>query len=143
MRIDHVAIEVADFEAQIEFLTVQLGLTLRRTGSLVADPTRRVAMLADDVGTKIELVEGQPSTDDRLLHLAFDVSLPAAVDTTFAALVAAGCTPTTDPRRFEPARSRTAMVARPGGVVQLVAYDADSPDAATAVSSARGACDGG
>lgn len=124
------AIEVGDFDARLDFFTEHLGLELRRVGRLVADTDRRIAMLADDQGTKIELVEGGSSPDDRLLHLAFDVAAPDAVDTTFAALVDVGCVPMTTPRRFEPSRSRTAMVGRPGGVVQLVAYDHDSPDAA-------------
>jgi catechol 2,3-dioxygenase-like lactoylglutathione lyase family enzyme len=132
---DHVAIEVTDFDRRIELMVDELGLTLRRTGRLVADPDRRIAMLADERGVKIELVEAaadRPAGSDRLLHLAFDAHDPPAVDRTYADLLAAGSTPTTAPRRFEPARSYTASVDGPGGgSLQFVAYDADSPDAAS------------
>jgi len=131
MMIEHVAIAVADFDARLGFLTEQLGLGLRRIGRLTADPTRRIAMLADPRGVKVELVEAADDGPDALLHLAFDTAEAGAVDATFAALVAGGCDPAAPPSRFEPARSRTATVSRPGGgVFQLVAYDADSTDAA-------------
>lgn len=132
LTIDHVAIEVGDFDARLGLLTGALGLELRRVGRLASDPTRRIAMLADPRGVKVELVEGTAGLPDRLLHLAFDTDAPTAVDTTFMALLAAGCAAATDPMQFEPARSRTATVTGPtGGVFQLVAYAADSPDRGT------------
>lgn len=129
MNIDHVAIEVGDFDERLRFLTGDLGLGQIRLGRLAADPTRRVAMITDARGVKIELVEGDASADDRLLHLAFDVETADVVDDVFDRLVGAGCDPVTEPRRFDPARSRTATVAHPTSArYQLVAYDLDSPD---------------
>lgn len=129
--LDHVAIAVADFDDRLAFLTGELGLCLRRMGRLNADPGRRIAMLADNRGVKIELVEAGAAGPDALLHLAFDTGTADGVDAAFAALVGAGCDGTAEPARFEPARSRTATVRRAGGgVYQLVAYDAGSTDAA-------------
>lgn len=135
LTIDHVAVEVGDFDARLELLTGALGLVLRRDGRLTADPTRRIAMLADPRGVKVELVEGPPGSPDRLLHLAFGAEQPSGVDRAFDALLAAGCAATTEPIRFEPARSRTATVTGPhGGCYQVVAYDADAPDRAQPVA---------
>ena len=124
---DHVAIEVAAFDERVEWMTTHLGFELRRVGHLRSDPDRRIAMLADRRGVKLELVEGPAGTvADRLLHVALAVD---DVDATVAALTDAGADEVRAPHRFEPARSRTAEVQPPDGFpIQLVRYDDDSPD---------------
>lgn len=129
--LDHVAIEIGDFDARIELLTGVAGMELRRIGRFTADPNRRIAMLADARGTKLELVEGTPGAPDRLLHVAFGTAAPDDVDAVFADLLGAGCDAQQPPARFEPARSRSATVTHASGAVyQVVSYDADSTDAA-------------
>ncbi|MET0910520.1 MAG: VOC family protein [Ilumatobacteraceae bacterium] len=127
--VDHVAVEVSDFDARVEFLTATMGMTLQRMGELVSDPSRRVAMIGDGTGFKLELVEARAETGggaDRLSHVAFRVD---DVDAEVEALVADGCVVERSARRFEPARSRTATLTGRGDLqVQLVAYDPDSPD---------------
>ena len=46
MIVDHVAIDVVAFQSRLDFLT--------------ADPDRRIAMLADERDTKVQLAEGPP-----------------------------------------------------------------------------------
>lgn len=129
MRVDHVAIEVADLDGRVDHLCSHVGMSVVREGRLTKDPTRRIVMLGDGHGFKLELVEKPTTSDteaDALLHLAWLVD---DVDRTYEALVGAGSTPVTQPRRLEPARSRTATVQPPSGApIQLVAYDDNSPD---------------
>ena len=128
-HIDHVAIEVGDFDRRIRLLTEQLGFTLLRVGRLSADPDRRIAMVSDARGVKVELVEGIAGAGDRLSHLAMDVGTPEQVDDLYAQLMSAGGDGASAPRRLEPARSRTATVrVGEGADLQFVAYDPDSPD---------------
>ena len=68
-RLDHIAVEVGDFDDRIAMLQ-RLGMVVRRVGSLSADPGRRIAMLSDQRGFKLELIE---SGADGLAHLAFEV----------------------------------------------------------------------
>lgn len=131
--IDHVAVEVGDFDDRLRVLTDRLGFTLCRIGRLSADPDRRIAMVADPRGVKLELVEGVAGTSDRLAHLALDVEHPDRVDEFFGRMLAAGAVATTPPRRLEPAKSRTATARiGTGADLQFVAYDVDSPDRAGA-----------
>ncbi|CAN5182035.1 hypothetical protein BH11ACT7_BH11ACT7_35950 [soil metagenome] len=118
-RLDHVALQVRDFDDRVAALQ-RLGMTVRRFGVLSSDPSRRIAMLADSRGFKLELVE---SGDDGFAHLAFEVeSVADAIDGT-------GLTVDRPPYRLEAARADSAMLSDPGGLtVQLVRYDPDSPD---------------
>jgi hypothetical protein len=102
-------------------------MRLQRIGRLVRDPARRIAMVGDGHGFKLELVEGaDPDGSDRLLHVAWHVD---DVDESHDRLIEAGCTSEREPFRLDAARGRTAIVQPPAGVpVQLVHYDADSPD---------------
>ena len=128
-RVDHVAIEVADFDERIELLTGALGMRVQRLGTLFSDPSRRVAMVGDGAGFKLELIEADvrsPVAGDHLAHVAF---LTDDVDAGWQALVAAGLESTAPPRDFEPALSRTATCAHPGGTaIQLVNYAEASLD---------------
>jgi catechol 2,3-dioxygenase-like lactoylglutathione lyase family enzyme len=124
-RVDHVAVEVSDFDERLQLFTEHLGFTLKRMGRYNADPTRRIAMLGDSSGFKIELIEG---ADDAgaFKHIALLVD---DVASSHAALVAAGFTSQVEPKRLPPAKGDTAVVRDAAGlVVQLVRYDADSPD---------------
>lgn len=127
--IDHVAVEVGDFDDRLRVLTDRLGFTLCRIGRLSADPDRRIAMVSDPRGVKVELVEGVAGAPDRLAHLALDVGHPDRVDEFYDRMLAAGAAETTSPRRLEPAKSRTATARIGAGAdLQFVAYDDDSPD---------------
>lgn len=124
-RVDHVALEVADLDARLALLTGPLGMTVQRRGTLRSDPSRRVVMLGDGTGFKLELVDSADG-HDRLGHVAWHVDdVVGAHDD----LLAAGCAPVRPPAEFAPARSTTATVTDPGGLaVQLVRYEPDSPD---------------
>jgi methylmalonyl-CoA/ethylmalonyl-CoA epimerase len=126
-RVDHVAVEVGDLDARLAFLTGHLGMRVQREGRLTSDPSRRIAMVGDGHGFKLELVEAADrAAPDRLVHVAWRVD---DVDRAHGELRAAGCAPITEPRRLDAAGSRTATVQPTTGVpIQLVAYDDDSPD---------------
>lgn len=132
INIDHVALEVGDFDERVAWMTEHLGLELRRIGRLTSDHGRRIAMLADARGVKLELIEAPASgtatgTADAVTHVAFAVEDVAATE---ASLVDAGAEVVRPTARFEPAHSWTATVRPPLGVdVQLVRYDPGSPDA--------------
>jgi hypothetical protein len=57
-RIDHMAITVADFDATVATLTGALGLRCARIGRLGGDSARRIAMIADGTGFKLEIIDG-------------------------------------------------------------------------------------
>lgn len=126
--LDHVAIEVPDFDAFLARMTSALGMVVRRVGALTSDPSRRIAMVSDSTGRKLEIVEGPAGgAAVGLLHVAWRVD---DVDAEYSALLETGCTSVSAPRRLEAAKSRTATVADPEGAqIQLVTYDPDSPDA--------------
>jgi catechol 2,3-dioxygenase-like lactoylglutathione lyase family enzyme len=130
VKIDHVAIGVASVDGALAVLCGPLGLREGRRGRRggVGDP---IVFVHDDrSGMKIELLETPP--DERgLLHLAFALDEPSAVDGAHTALVDAGFGTVRAPLRLEPARARTALVAPPGfdWLVQLISYDHDAPEA--------------
>jgi catechol 2,3-dioxygenase-like lactoylglutathione lyase family enzyme len=126
-RVDHVAIEVTDFDERIAAMTNGLGLACRRIGRYGADQSRRIAMLADPTGFKIELIEAADGAEAKFAfaHIAWLVrDVTAAHD----ALVAAGYETTVAPRRLDAARADTALLRRDGLPVQVIRYDHDSPD---------------
>lgn len=125
-RLDHVALGTPQFDAQLRTLTESLGMTVRRHGTHAASG-RRLAMLADSTGLKLELVETtKPGL--ALLHLAYRVGdVPSETDR----LRAAGWTPTREPHNLAAARAVSALLDDPLGTsIQLIAYAPDSPDAA-------------
>ena len=120
-RLDHIALQVSDFDQRIALLQ-QLGMSVRRVGALSSDPTRRIAMLSDERGFKLELVE---AGRDGLAHLAFEVDDVAAATTDAPPPLQV----TRPPYRLDAAGADSAMLADDGGLtVQFVRYDADSPD---------------
>lgn len=123
-QIDHVALSVGDFDARLALLTTGLSMTLKRIGTYGKDASRRIAMLADGAGFKLELIESDgPEVFE---HVAWRVAdVPAAVDE----LTAQGFTVDRPPRRIEAARADSALLYDPNGLaVQVIRYDADSPD---------------
>lgn len=122
--LDHVALGVAAFDAQLSVLTNALGMELRRMGTHYASG-RRIAMLADGAGGKVELIETDGAKLS-LVHLAFRV---ADVPEAFAYLQEQGFRPIRPPHELDAARAITALVEDPvGGQVQIIAYEPDSPD---------------
>ena len=120
-RLDHIALQVSDFDERVALLE-HLGMSVRRIGALSSDPTRRIAMLADDRGFKLELVE---AGQDGLAHLAFEVDDVEAATADAPPRLQV----TRPPYRLGAARADSAMLADDGGLtVQFVRYDADSPD---------------
>ncbi|MDY6996504.1 MAG: VOC family protein [Actinomycetota bacterium] len=120
-RLDHIALEVGDLDERIALLQ-RLGMTVRRMGTLNADPSRRIALLADARGFKLELIE---SSADGFAHIAFEVD---DVDAQTAA-APAPLQVQRPPYRMAAAKADSAMLADDGGLtVQFVRYDPDSPD---------------
>lgn len=112
--IDHIALTVPDLDAQIERLTVDMGLVLeRRLGdfALVVDPTTGLAL------------ELGPSEDDRVhfRHFGFRAD---DVDGTHSQLLAAGMTTVEAPHRRDFAAMYTSFLHEDGCAdIQLVAHD--------------------
>ncbi len=130
MMVDHVAIEVADFDARLKVFEA-LGMRVQRIGRYGMDQSRRIAMVGDGTGFKFEVIEADA---DAFSHLAYRTDDVAG---TFAELCAVpgdgGDTlfqPLMEPKRLpEAAKGDTASVSEPGGIrIQLVKYDEDSPD---------------
>jgi catechol 2,3-dioxygenase-like lactoylglutathione lyase family enzyme len=127
VNLDHVALEETDIEAAVALHVDVLGFALLRWGRHVATG-RRIAMLADPHGGKVELIEVEVVTGE-LAHIAYRTGGPADLDAAHAALLHAGCTELNPPFRLEPAKARTSFVRDAAGRrVQLIAYDPDSPD---------------
>ena len=122
MNVDHVALNVTNLDERVATFR-ELGLTVRREGTLTSDRTRRIVMLSDGAGFKLELIE---SSADEFAHVAMAAD---DVDQTFGDFERAGLVPVRPPHRLEPARARSAMLSDEFGLtVQLVCYDDDSPD---------------
>jgi catechol 2,3-dioxygenase-like lactoylglutathione lyase family enzyme len=121
-RLDHVAIAVPDLEAQVGLLTGTLGFELLRQGTFIATGAPLAVLRDPGSGTKLELVQGEPG----FLHLAF-ASDDVAAD--HERLVAAGLDGSRGIVRIEPAKAESSLLTAPAGLqVQVVRYDADSPD---------------
>ena len=124
--LDHVATEEPDIEARVRFLVDVLGLRLLRWGRHTVSGGR-IAMLADPLGTKIELIEVAERRGE-YDHVAWRVP---DVDAAHAGLLAAGCTELRAPSDLAAARARTSMLREAtGGRLQLIAYRPGSPDLA-------------
>ena len=120
-RLDHIALHVGDFDDRLALLQ-QLGMAVLRVGALSADPSRRIAMLSDERGFKLEIVE---SHHDGLAHVAFEV---ADVDAATAA-PPPQLHVQRPPYRLAAGKADSAMLADDAGLtVQFVRYDHDSPD---------------
>jgi hypothetical protein len=100
-------------------------MTLKRMGRYRADPSRRIAMVSDASGFKIELIEGTDA-QGAFRHIAWRV---ADVAHAHDALVAVGYESVRPPAPLPPAKGETAVVRDASGLsLQLVRYDDDSPD---------------
>jgi catechol 2,3-dioxygenase-like lactoylglutathione lyase family enzyme len=93
MRLEHVALLVAEPVAMARWYEEHLGMRVVRAG----EPPGNARFLADDVGESVlEIYTGTPplppyaSMDPLVLHVAF---APADVGATRARLIAAGATP--------------------------------------------------
>lgn len=137
-RIDHVALEITDYDQQLEVLTAHLGLRLVREGTRYSTG-QRIAMLADDHGVKLELIEAAGRNDggdggdggsnggssEVFQHLAVRSD---DVDADHSRLLAAGAAEKRPPHRLDAARADTSLLRFGSLAVQVVHYDPDSPD---------------
>lgn len=124
--LDHVGTEESDIDGRVDFLVDVLGFRVLRWGQHVVTG-RRIAMLADPGGTKLELMEVEERGGE-LDHVAYRVG---DVDAAHAVLLAAGCTELQAPFEIEAARARSSLVREPAGhTLQLICYRPDSPDLA-------------
>jgi catechol 2,3-dioxygenase-like lactoylglutathione lyase family enzyme len=123
--IDHVALGVQDLDERIAFMTTVLGMMLKRRGTHI--PTGgRIAFLADPgTGFKFELVE-TPDRQLGFMHVAYRAD---DVSAEHDRLVEQGLQSLRTPVRIKPAKAVSALLKDPSGLeVQVIAYDADSPD---------------
>ena len=127
MKFDHVAIEASDFDKRVHTLVNDVGMTLIRHG-IRYSTGQRIAMLGDETGVKIELIESD-ADEPRFAHVAFRADEPAAVDEAEAGLVDAGWSTVNPAHDLAAAKARTTLVTDRGGLhVQVIAYEPDSPD---------------
>ena len=127
MKFDHVAIEASDFDERVQTLVNDVGMTLIRHG-IRYSTGQRIAMLGDETGVKIELIESD-ADEPRFAHVAFRADEPAAVDEAEAGLVEAGWSAVNPAHDLAAAKARTTLVTDHGGLhVQVIAYEPDSPD---------------
>ena len=127
MKFDHVAIEVSDFDSRVLAFVNDVGMTLIRHG-IRYRTGQRIAMLGDETGVKIELIESD-ARHPTFAHVAFRADEAEAVDEAEAGLVEAGWSTVNPVHDLAAARARTTLVADRGGLhVQVIAYEPDSPD---------------
>jgi catechol 2,3-dioxygenase-like lactoylglutathione lyase family enzyme len=121
---DHIALGAKSFDDRVAFFMGALGMKLKRTGVDYATG-KRIALLADDKGFKIELIEA-PSESQTLRRVAFRVS-DARFE--YERLVTSGCVSIRPPHELAAAKAVTALVQDPSGLqIQVIQYDPDSPD---------------
>lgn len=121
---DHAAVESLDIGADVAFYVDVLGGTLLRWGSHVKTGLR-VAMISVNPGVKIELMEVRELTGE-LVHTAFRAEDGGELERLVSA---SGCPVVAGPFRIDGARADACSLVAPGGsVIQLISYDADSPD---------------
>jgi catechol 2,3-dioxygenase-like lactoylglutathione lyase family enzyme len=140
MRFDHVAIEVDDFDERVAALVDEVGMTLVREG--VRHRTgQRIAMLGDETGVKIELIEADRA-EPTFAHVAFRAEQADDVDAAEAALVDAGWSMVNPAHDLTAAKARTTLLADAGGLhLQVIAYRPDSPDLGTPAETGDGTTD--
>ena len=125
MKLEHVALQVADPVAMARWYVEHLGMRLVREG----DPPGNARFVADDAGTSIlELYAGTlpvpdyAAMDPALLHVAFAT---ADVEGTRTRLIAAGAAPVGEVA-VTPAGDRFAMLRDPWGLALQLAQRARS-----------------
>lgn len=124
-RLDHIAIEVADLDHFIDQLEATGGMRLLRRGT-AKRTGQRLAMVGDQRGMKLELIENPATPAPRYLHVAFR---SADVLRALAGLVAAGFRHERGPFPLEEAKAESGLVSDGKGFeVQVLSYAPDSPD---------------
>ena len=122
--LDHVAIETTDIDADVAVMTQTLGLTAVRWGVHVLTG-KRIAMLGDATGMKLELIE-TPMPTGSLAHIAFEVR---DVEAAAATAVGVGCLSEIALMRIPAAGASISQVRTTAGTgLQFIVYDAGSPD---------------
>jgi catechol 2,3-dioxygenase-like lactoylglutathione lyase family enzyme len=122
--VDHIALSAISFEDRITFFTQMLGLQVRRMGVHYATG-KRIALLADRKGFKIELIEA-PSEPQTLKHVALRVD---DVALEYEHLLRSGCISIRGPHDLAASKAVTALLQEPSGSqIQIIKYRQDSPD---------------
>jgi hypothetical protein len=124
-RFDHVAIEVGAFDETVATLVatgtlrlIRIG-TMRRTG-------RRIAMLGDGTGVKIEIIENDDAATPRLAHVAFRSTDVAG---SLRHLETKGWQVLFGPHALEAAHAETALLQNGQQLnLQVIRYEDSSPD---------------
>lgn len=121
---DHVALEVADLDRQVERLVATGALRVRRYGTVRSG--HRMVLLGDDDGLCLELIEHPDAKRPRFAHLALRC---ADADSAEEELVAGGWQRERPSHELPPAHARTALLSEEDGMtVQVIAYRPTSPD---------------
>jgi hypothetical protein len=124
-RLDHIALEVADLDRFIEQLEATGGMRLLRRGT-AKRTGQRLAMVGDQMGMKLELIENPQTAVPHYLHIAFR---SGDVRGALAGLVAAGWRHERGPFPLEEAKAESGLVSDGKGFeVQVLSYAPDSPD---------------
>ena len=124
-RFDHVAIEVAAFEATVDELVATGSMRHIRSGVL-ARTGQRIALLGDGTGVKIELIENKDASAPRLAHLAFRC---ADVVNSKQSLEVQGWRGLFGPHTLDAAKADTALLEDAQHLrLQIIRYDDTSPD---------------
>lgn len=121
---DHVALEVADLDHQVEALVSTGALHVRRYGTVRSG--HRMVLLGDDDGLCLELIENPDAKEPRFAHLAL-----RCVDADLAEeeLAGRGWKRERPSHELPPAHARTALLSEQGGMtLQAIAYRPTSPD---------------
>ena len=133
MIIDHVALEVEDFDERVRRLEAA-GLRVLRHGTRYSTG-QRIVMMGDGTGNKLELIEAEPGQDAGagpapvFAHLALRTD---DADGAFRMLQAAGYQSRSEPHDLAAARARSGLLDSGGGFrVQVISYADDSPDSVT------------
>ncbi len=124
-RLDHVALAVADIDDFVEKLVATGALRVVRHGTLISSG-RRLVMLGDGTGIKIEVMENPEAVSVALDHIAFRCDDVAA---TANGLVEQGWKLTSGPRDVPAAHAEAAtMTCDKGFRLQVLDYRPTSPD---------------
>jgi catechol 2,3-dioxygenase-like lactoylglutathione lyase family enzyme len=126
-RIDHVAIEVPSIDEFIATFVDSGGLKLIRKGVATATG-RQIAMLGDRIGTKIELIENPECESVRFLHVAF---ASTDIDAAIGEAKERGWNVSRGPSAIAAAKAKSAFLVKDSVEIQVLEYQADSPDLAT------------
>lgn len=125
-RLDHIAIEVEDFEGRIAQLVNTGAVRVIRYGTGGAG--QRLAVLGDGTGVKIEIAEAAGAVEPRFLHFAFRSD---DVDGARETLIEQGWQHKFGPKHIPPAQCYTAMLTDGTGFdLQVISYDETAPDIA-------------